>query len=370
MEIRWKPTSRFWRSGCWQSRFLCEGVDTDSSWMLGASAISAGVAALGAYQAVALTPILAAYLILRKVRRVSAWLATLAAPALLAAWQLWERLSSGALPVTMLAGYLTSFEVLANKTRGAAALVVHLGWMICPVILISLMPKSGRWRWILAIAAAAAAALYDSNPFFWVTFACGVWMLAYCWGKGFLGWWVAIFFAGAVVVFFAGSARYLLPIAAPVAMLVANEARPRWRLRGVHWGWLWRLPWRGSTISTGMATASLRSLAKDAHERRVWVNGEWGLRYYLEAEGAVAIDKGQTVQTGEMVASSSLAVPVAVGAPLARIRETEIRPTLPLRLISLSGAPPIRPRIVDCCRLKFRANHWIACTWKSRPSPP
>ncbi len=63
--------------------FFVRSVDTDSSWMLGASAISAGVAALGAYQAVALTPILAVYLILQKVRRVSAWLTTLAAPAAL-----------------------------------------------------------------------------------------------------------------------------------------------------------------------------------------------------------------------------------------------------------------------------------------------
>ena len=210
--------------------------------------------------------------------------------------------------------------------------------MICPVILISLMPKSGRWRWVLAIAAAAGAAVYDSNPLFWVTFACGVWMLAYCWGKGFLGWWVAIFFAGAVVVFFAGSARYLLPIAAPVALLVSNEARPRVAAVGCALGlalalalaWVNYQHWDGYRQFAS-------SLAKDAGERRVWVNGEWGLRYYLEAEGAVAIAKGQIVQPGEMVASSSLAVPVAVGAPLARIREMEIRPTLPLRLISLVG---------------------------------
>jgi hypothetical protein len=165
-----------------------------------------------------------------------------------------------------------------------------------------------------------------------------VWVLAYCWGKGFLGWWVAIFFAGAVVVFFAGSARYLLPIAAPVALLISNEARPRVGAVGCT---------LGLTLALALAWVNYQhwdgyrqfasTLARDAQERRVWVNGEWGLRYYLESEGAVAIGKGQTVQPGEMVASSSLAVPIAVGAPLARIRETEIRPTLPLRLLSLSG---------------------------------
>ena len=314
------------------------GVDGESSWMLAASAVSAGLAALGAYQAVALTPILGVYLIEGKVRRVSAWLATLGAPVILAAWQLWERSSSGALPATTLAGYLTSFEVLANKIPGAAALVVHLGWMVCPVILITLIPKSGTWRWVLTIVAAAAAAFYDSNPLFWITFAGGVWMLAYCYGKGFLGWWVTIFFAGAVVIFFAGSARYLLPIAAPIALLVANEARPRVAAVGCALGlalalglaWVNYQHWDGYRVFAS-------SLAKDAHERRVWVNGEWGLRYYLETEGAVAIGKGQVVQPGEMVASSSLAVPVTVGAPLVRIREVDIRPTLPFRLISLSG---------------------------------
>jgi hypothetical protein len=314
------------------------GVDAGSSWLLAASAASAGLAALGAYQAVVLTPILAVYLIQQKDRRGSAWLTTLAAPAILAAWLLWERLSSGALPATMLAGYLTSYEVLANKTRGAAALVVHLGWMICPVILIALMPKSEKWKWLLTIVAAAGAAFYDSNPLFWITFACGVWLLAYCWGKGFLGWWVAIFFAGAIVVFFAGSARYLLPIAAPVTLLVSNETRPRVAAVG------WAL---GLTLAIALAWVNYQhwdgyrqfasSVAKEASERRVWVNGEWGLRYYLETEGAVAIGKGQIVQPGEMVAASSLALPVQGGAQLARIRETELRPTLPLRLISLSG---------------------------------
>ncbi len=316
-----------------------KGVDEGSAWMLGVSSMSAGLAALDAYQGIFLTPILAAYLIAKRVPSVSAWIATIAAPGVLAAWQLWERASSGTLPATQLAGYLSSYglENLKNKEHGAAALVVHLGWMVFPLILITLMPRSSRWRWALVAAAGVGAALYDSNPLFWVSFACGVWMLAYCWGKGFLGWWVLIFFAGAVVVFFAGSARYLLPIAAPVAILVANEARPRVAAIGCVLGLL---------LAVGLAVVNYqhwdsyrqfaRSMEKDARERRVWVNAEWGLRYYLEAEGALPIDKGHVAQIGEMVASSSLALPVSVGG-LTRIREMEIRPSLPFRLISLSG---------------------------------
>jgi hypothetical protein len=315
------------------------GVDDNSMWMLIVSAIAAGIAALAAYQGIFLTPILAVYLIVQKSRSVSAWLTTLAAPGILAVWQLWERASSGALPAAQLAGYLNSYglEAVTNKVRGAVALVVHLGWMVFPLILITLMPRSGRWRLVLTALAGAAAAMYDLNPLFWVTFACGVWMISFCWDKGFLGWWTLIFFAGAVAVFFAGSARYLLPIAAPVAILIANEVRPTVALIGCAIGLLLAVSLAFVNYQHWDAYRQFaRSLEKDAAERRVWVNGEWGLRYYLEAEGALPIEKGHLVQTGEMVVSSSLALPVSVGA-LTRVREADIRPSLPLRLISFSG---------------------------------
>lgn len=315
------------------------GVDSNSTLLLIGSGLSAAVAALGAYQAVFLTPILAVYLITSKARRVFAWLVTLAAPATLAGWQLWERMSSGALPATVLAGYMSTYglEAFTNKARGAAALVVHLGWMVCPLALLSLMPKSRAWQYGLSILAALAAAAYDHNPLFWITFGCGAWVLAWCWNKGFLGWWLTIFFAGALVVFFAGSARYLLPIAAPLCILIANETRPAFAAAGFALGMALALAlsyvnyqhWDGYRQFA-------RSLSKEAGERRVWANAEWGLRYYLESEGAVPLGRNQQVQAEEMVAASSLALPLTVGGT-ARLRQMEIRPSLPFRLISLSG---------------------------------
>ena len=41
-------------------------------------------------------------------------------------------------------------------------------------------------------------------------------------GTRFLLAWIGIFFAGALVIFFSGSARYLLPMAAPVAILASR----------------------------------------------------------------------------------------------------------------------------------------------------
>ena len=72
-------------------------------------------------------------------------------PAILGAWQIWERATSGAMPAAVLAGYMRSyhFAALAQSVRGAAALVVHLAWMVSPVILLALVPRGGRWRWIV-----------------------------------------------------------------------------------------------------------------------------------------------------------------------------------------------------------------------------
>ena len=47
----------------------------------------------------------------------------------------------------------------------------------------------------------------------------------------FLLAWIGIFFAGALLIFFAGSARYLLPMAAPVVLLT-SRLRPRWLAAG------------------------------------------------------------------------------------------------------------------------------------------
>ena len=68
------------------------------------------LAGLAAYQAIFLTPILAVYLFDRRSRWRAGWTATLAAPAMLAAWQIWERATSGAMPAAVLAGYMQQLQ--------------------------------------------------------------------------------------------------------------------------------------------------------------------------------------------------------------------------------------------------------------------
>ena len=80
-----------------------------------------------------------------------------------------------------------------------------------------------------------AAAFYDLNPLFWLSVGCGVlvltWLVAEAVRRDFLAAWAAIFFAGALLIFFAGSARYLLPSPHP-SRSSPREEPPRWLTAG------------------------------------------------------------------------------------------------------------------------------------------
>src|SRR5262249_50612118 len=145
---------------------------------------------------------------------------------------------------------------------------------------------------IPALIAMAAGAIYDRDPLFLLSLGAGALILTLAVQstrtRDFLGWWVVIFFAGALAIFFAGSARYLLPMAAPVAILAVRRLSAP-------------IMWIGFALnlafSLSLAAANYqhwegyrqyaKSLTKEAATRRVWINGEWGLRYYLEFEGAL-----------------------------------------------------------------------------------
>jgi hypothetical protein len=309
------------------------------------ASLAMAVAALGAYQAVFLTPILAAYLLCQSRPPVTAraglwgrlstcggpqmgtpltrlrmpvqghrgaedrpiplghWLAILVPPATLAAWQIFERVSTGAFPAAVLAGYLTVLETAHAKLANAIALSVHACFLVFP----ALVPAAaiGAWR---------ARRGRDTR---------------------FLLAWIAIFFACALAVFFAGAARYLLPMAAPVALL-ASRLRRRWLALGFA---------AQLALGLGLAAANwqhwdayrqfARQLRAPTDGHRVWVDGEWGLRYYLESQGALPLLRTQKLRAGDVVVSSQLGHSVEVNAPLAPLASVEIRPSVPLRLIGL-----------------------------------
>ena len=270
------------------------------------AAIAMVLAALSAFQAVFLTPILAVYVWIYRRRDRTAWLLTLIAPAALVICQLLERWHSGALPVAVSAGYMRSygFQTLANKLPSAAALAVHACFMVFPAL--------------LPAAVLAAWKRRDRET-------------------AFLAAWVALFFGGAAVLFFAGSARYLLPMAAPVALLV-SRLRVRWLAIGF-----------AGQVALSLALATVNYQHWDGYRRfarqirattaghRVYIDGEWGLRYYMEADGGLPLERGQVLRAGDIVVSSQLAYPIAFTAPTAPIAERAIRATLPLQLIGLEA---------------------------------
>jgi hypothetical protein len=312
-------------------------------WMAGIALFCAGrpalaaivmaLAALTSYQVVLIVPILAAWLWLnggadplvrarppgRALGSTSrtllpfVWLAT---PLLaLLAWQLFERWGTGAWPLAVSLGYQKAYQTAGHKLASALTLAVHAVFLAGP---------------LLTPLAAVAAWRRRHEP-----------------GTQFLLAWVGIFFAGSAVIFFAGSARYLLPMAAPVAILASASFSP---VRGQSRSPFLRilaLAGFASQLVLGLGLAAVNYRHWDGYRQfaamlpmghRTWVNGEWGLRYYVERRGGLALAKDQPAQPGEVVVSSDLSRAVEVHAPLTpMVRTLEIRPAIPLRLIGLES---------------------------------
>jgi hypothetical protein len=288
--------------------------------------------ALTAYQSILLVPIL--FLYGRKWR--TARIAAFTPIAAFFAWQIFERLSTGALPAGILANYMSTYglQVLTQKIKSAVALTGHLAWLVFPALWI---PS------LYALPFAIGAAFYDLNPLFWGSIAIGVGILIWCarhW-RDFLAQWVLIFFAGALVIFFAGSARYLLPIALPIAILATQHVRPRLLEISLACGF---------ALSLALATVNYqhwdgyrqfaRAFQSDAGAKRLWINGEWGLRYYFESEGGLPLHQGQAIHPDEMVVSSKLSYPIPFtsgGGVLASVAQRTITSSIPLRIVALEG---------------------------------
>lgn len=296
------PFLAFWMAGI--AAFVA-GVDRRRGGLLALSVACLAIGSLAAVQIVFAVPILAVYAY--RERSKLAWLAVASPVLAVAAWQTFEFVTSGQFPFAVAAGYQQSYHYqrLTMKLRNAGALAVHALFIVCPLLIPGAIAASGKRR--------------DRDTIF---------LLA----------WIVFFFAGAVALFFAGSARYLLPMAAPVALLVS-------RLRPVYLG----LGFAAQlTLSLLLAIVNYqhwdgyrqfaRQFASEAQHRRVWVNAEWSLRYYLELEGARAVRRDQFIPPGDLLISSELADPAPLshgGSVLVSMAKRDIRPAIPLRIIGL-----------------------------------
>ncbi len=302
------PFLTFWLAGA--AAFIY-GVDRRNLRLLSLSAVCLAASALIAMQALLFTPILLAYLWTRRDRRNWTAISVTFTPLLvLIAWQLFERITSGQFPAAVSAGYVTGYGYtrIAMKLRNALSLTIHACFMVFPILL----PLAGRAAW-----------RRRGEP-----------------DTRFLLLWLGIFLTGAWVLFFAGSARYLLPLAAPLVVL-ASRAPVRW----VKVAFAIQC-----VVSLGLAIVNYQqwdgyrsfaaSLRSQARGKRVWVDAEWGLRHYLEADGALPLHQNQWIPTGDLVVQSELAFPAPIphgGRSLVPVAAMTINPALPFRLIGLES---------------------------------
>lgn len=345
------PFVALWLAG---TAAFVRGVDARSTRWLGAAAVAVALASLAAYQAILLTPVLGAYALLA-LRRNAAdrrWAIGAAAVcvvplAVIGSWQIYQRLSDGALPAAVLMGHFRNYglQSLANKTRSTLALTGHMAWLIFPALSAAAFGRL-RARWLIAIAVAtAAAASMDPHPLFWLSFATGLAILAWCASRHeaetlFLRVWVLLFFAGALVIFYAGAARYILPIALPIAILATSALRhrPRWIAAGVAAQFVFSLALAKEHYDQSNA---YRDFARNIKiDGPLWINGEWGLQYYGQQAGGRPMMRAQQVKPGEWVLSNRLGFPSEFATPggeLRTIAEHRIVPPLPLRIIGLNA---------------------------------
>ncbi|MBL8218574.1 MAG: glycosyltransferase family 39 protein [Bryobacterales bacterium] len=311
------PFLAFWLASV---AFFVQAVDQRSTMRLTASVVMMALAAMMAFQAVLLLPLLGLYLWRTAREWKPAWVALLAVPLTLGSYQFFERLTSAQLPAEVLAGYFTRYNLhsLDNKIRNAIALTTHLGAMVFPTLPVAFFrPLLG----IIPIAAGIAA-------------------IAYCvrqW-RDYLAQWVLLFFTAALILFFAGSARYLLPLALPVALLLSNRLKPAYLAAFIV---------LQTVLAMALALANydhwdgyrrvIASLEKSWEYKRVYVNSEMGLRHYAESAGALPLERGQPLLPGDIVVTSKwVSFPVSSGlrVPLLSI---PIQSAVPLRLAGLNS---------------------------------
>ena len=146
------PFLAFWMTS---AALFIHAVDRRSGMLLVAASLSMILTGLAAYQASVLIPILGTYLLLFRRNWYPAWLVLLSPLAAQAGWQLFERITSGIFPASILAGHITSyaFQTISSKLQSAVGFTVHAGWLVFPALVWLALRRSPWWIWTAALAA-------------------------------------------------------------------------------------------------------------------------------------------------------------------------------------------------------------------------
>jgi hypothetical protein len=254
--------------------------------------------------------VLAGYALRREKPPRMAMVAAAAPFVVLGLWQLSQLMLIGRLPAGKLAGYMLfpAFSTLQAKLGSALVLLGHLGATIV------VAPFRLSWRkyfypWLLLVPWAWPH-LYPAWErtllvlFLMLGLETALWIASQMKEQPLLSWWCLGYFVFAVAAFFAGSARYLMPLAAPLAILFVRQNQQRsWRL--------WTTLLIGAVLGLNMAFADYE-LARVYSElppppgQDFLVNGEWGFRYAMTRRGGQPIEPTSAARPGEWIVKSEL----------------------------------------------------------------
>jgi hypothetical protein len=291
------------------------------------AAILFTLAGFTALQTLPVVVILTAGYVLRRERPASKAILAIAAPFVaLGLWQLSQLILIGRLPAAKLAGYILfpAFATLQAKLGSALVLLGHLGATVV------VAPFRLSWRryfypWLLLVPWAWPSLYpYWERALLVLFLILGLetvlWIISQIREQPLLTVWCLLYFAFALVVFFAGAARYLMPLAVPLAILFVRQNTigdkdRRWRL--------WATLVIGTVLGLNLAFADYE-LARVYSElpappnreaNFAWiappgkdflVDGEWGFRYAMTRRGGKPIETSSPARPGEWIIKSDL----------------------------------------------------------------
>jgi 4-amino-4-deoxy-L-arabinose transferase-like glycosyltransferase len=375
----------------WLAAVACflYAADAGSKRLYAASAGLQVAAVLFSYQAVALAPLLGYYQI-RKRGRAIGWIALLLPLAGLSAWLVMSSLHYHRLVVAGTAAYVQSLGFLSPVVLGkkALAFLEYQGWLIVfPFFLLYVFARGLKGR-LFALAALVAlylaqAVVPDYRPLdeaiFVIGLVAGAFVAAHMGilaGQAFrkrntescefdritaqfLVLWYFGVAAYCLFILPEGSARYVLPLLAPVLILFFRrlevtevseyraERAPLMNSAMVASGSLvLTLAWGLFLAQADFEFARIYPRAASAFERisaglDSYITGEWGFRYYFSRVGVKPLPADESaVHGGAFIVIPKLAMPYGMPADLHSI-------TMPFAQLTYNVRTPFRTMDVN-----------------------
>lgn len=353
-----------------------EGVDSGRSRLVLLSGVSGGLAMLARYVALALVPLAVVYVISRRVDAKRAALALVPLGLVVGAWCVQNRVEHGAIHLTAAARHYVDYYAGrywggADLTRRAVCDLSALGGTAFPAAGLVLLAARGSGAWSLfAACLAASAAVVVLDPFGLAELgaysaketlglvgclATGAFLVAVAIRQGlaasadrrFLALWLVGALAGTIVLLPFGTARYMLFVLPPLALLACaaphGPASPRFRA-GAALALVATLALAGALVLADFEYAgAYRAFAAQvpgySQNRPAWFQGDWGFRCYMERAGhRYLLSDDESPREGDIVVRPQLA---GLHDMSPRLREraelvatVEIPSRVPLRLMS------------------------------------